>query len=140
MAKSSLVIEPPQNTKHSQLYNTETNFSSSGSSAKRNRPVKQRKRSPFNLIFILFVISILIVFYVWNKIIVDRLAVEVHALQTNHQKELSAIESLRAEITRKSSLERIETIAVKNLGLTYPKEQPTWFEVNAEQINWLSEK
>ena len=101
----------------------------------RNKPVKRRKQSPLNIIVLLFVISVIIVLYVWNKISVNRLAVEVNDLHNQYQKIVSANEVLRAEINKKSSLERIEKIAVEQIGLTYPKEQPIWFNVNTQLLN-----
>ena len=98
-----------------------------------NRPVKNRKRSPFNTIATLVAVSMLIVFYVWNKITVDRLAVEVNELQAQYQKTTNANDLLRAEINKKSTLERIGRMATQ-LGLTYPKEQPAWFEVDGEKL------
>lgn len=102
---------------------------------RRNRPVRRRKRSLFNIMFTLFVVSVFIVFYIWNKIIVNRLAVEVNDLQMQHEKILSANEVLRAEINKKSGLERIEKIAVSQLGLTYPKEQPVWFGFDTGRLD-----
>ncbi len=98
-----------------------------------NRPVKRRKRSPFNMVATLVAVSLLIVFYVWNKITVDRLAVEVNDLQAQYQKIVSANDLLRAEINKKSTLERIGKMATQ-LGLTYPKEQPAWFEVDGGKL------
>ena len=51
-----------------------------------NRPVQTRKRSPLTIVALLFVISIGIVLYVWNKISVNRLVVEVSDLQVQFDK------------------------------------------------------
>ena len=99
-----------------------------------NRPVKRRRRSPFNLIAIIFLFSLLIVLYVWNKIAVNQLAVEVNDLQTQYQRVVSGNEALRAEISRKSALERIGKIASEQLGMTYPKDQPVWFDFNSPSV------
>jgi len=101
-----------------------------------NRPVKHRKRSPFNIIAALVAVSLLIVFYVWNKITVDRIAVEVNATQAQYQKIMNANDLLRAEINKKSNLERIGKVAAQ-LGLTYPKEQPASFPVDGEKLESL---
>ena len=97
---------------------------------RRNRPVKRRRRSPFNIILAIFLTSLFIVFYVWNKIGVDKLAVGVNQLQNQYQKTLNANAILRAEVDKKSSLERIEKIATEQIGLIHPKVQPVWFEMN----------
>ena len=139
MARHSIdVVEPTIQTDRSErryVYSGESSANEAQNFAPRgNRPVKKRKRSPFNIIAILVVISILIVFYVWNKITVNRLAIEVNDLQNQHQKITSASDVLRAEINKKSSLERIGKLAGQ-LGLLYPKEQPVWFDINSEQID-----
>ncbi|MBI1803269.1 MAG: hypothetical protein HY033_04275 [Ignavibacteriae bacterium] len=104
-----------------------------------NRAVKRRKRSPFNIITALVVVSLLIVFYVWNKITVNQLLIEVNDLQNQYQKILSTNDVLRADINRKSSLERIGNLATQ-LGLTNPKEQPVWFDVNNNDLDRLQLK
>jgi hypothetical protein len=65
---------------------------------------------------------------------VNRLAIEVNDLQNQYQKITIASDVLRAEINKKSSLERIGKLAGQ-LGLLYPKEQPVWFDINSEQID-----
>ena len=74
--------------------------------------------------------------YVWNKITVDRIAVEVNAAQAQYQKITNANDLLRAEINKKSNLERIGKIAAQ-LGLTYPKEQPASFPVDGVKLESL---
>lgn len=137
---SADTIEPAAKTDLTErryVYNGETTVSDEQNFAPRgNRPVKKRKRSPFNIIAMLLVISILIVFYVWNKITVNRLAIEVNDLQNQHQKIISTNDVVRAEINKKSSLERIGKLSTQ-LGLISPKEQPVWFDINVEQIDRL---
>ncbi len=103
-----------------------------------NRPVKRRRRSPFTIISIIAIGSLLSVFYVWNKITVDRLAVEVNDLQTQYEKILGANEILKAEINKKSSLERIGKAATQ-AGLIYPKDQPVWFTVSEDKLTRAQE-
>lgn len=124
-----MVINPELKEKR-YVYNGETVNRKVEFPQKGNRPMMSRKRSPFNIILSLFLISVLIVFYIWNKICVNRLAVEVNDLRNRHAKILNANEFLNAEINKKSSLERIEKIATEQLGLVAPKEQPVWFEVD----------
>lgn len=82
-------------------------------------------------------ISLLIVLYVWNKITVDRLVVDVNDLRGQYDKVVNANDILRAEINKKSSLERIGKIATDQLHLISPKEQPIWFEVDADRLKEL---
>lgn len=97
---------------------------------KGNRPMRARKRSTFKIILLLVGVSVLIVFYIWNKICVNQLVVEVNDLRNQHQKIQNANEFLRAEVSKKSSLERIVGLATEQLGLVVPKEQPVWFQIN----------
>jgi cell division protein FtsL len=128
-------VRPPAEPRY--VYNGESAPGAGMDVAPRsNRPVKRRKRSPFNMVATVVAVSLLIVFYVWNKITVDRLAVEVGELQAQYQKSVSANDLLRAEINKKSTLERIGKMAAQ-LGLTYPKEQPAWFEVDGGKLEEL---
>src|SRR5260221_10669776 len=115
MPKTS-TLEPPvgtsELTERRYVYNGESLPSPASSqmnnfAPRGNRPIKHRKRSPFNIIAMLAAVSMLIVFYVWNKIAVNRFAVEVNDLQTQFQKIESANDVLRADINKKSNLERI---------------------------------
>lgn len=134
-------IESPFETESTDrriVYNGE--FVQQASGTRTNRPVKRRKRSPVSLVFIVMLVSFLTVSYIWNKITVIRLAEEVNNLQMQHQKILSANEILRAEISQKSKLERIGKIATEQLGLTYPKEQPVWLDVDQDRLREFQEE
>lgn len=104
-----------------------------------NRPVRKHRRSPFGKILLLIGVSFLIVFYVWNKITVNRLLVEVNDLENQYQKLQTSNDLLRAEINRKASLERVATMAGK-IGLVYPKQQPVWFEVSANDLERIQQQ
>ncbi len=121
---------PVELTERRHVYNGEARRITGEPAVQRNRPVKRRRRSPLNIIFVLFVVSVVIVLYVWNKICVNRLAIEVSDLQNQYQKIINTNEIIRADINKKSSLERIEKISITQLKLTYPKEQPVWLEVD----------
>jgi cell division protein FtsL len=102
-----------------------------------NRPVKRRRRSSFNIIAAVVSVSLLIVFYVWNKITVNQLADDISKLESDYQRILSTTEVLKMDINRKSNLERIGRIATTQLGLTYPTQQPVWFELD-DRLNELT--
>jgi len=119
------------------VYNGDTPRALSESPARTNRKVQTRKRSPLVMIMAVLGISLLIVLYVWNKITVDRLVVDVNDLQMQYAKVVNANDILRAEINKKSSLERIGKIATDQLHLISPKEQPIWFEVDADRLKEL---
>ena len=94
-----------------------------------NRPLKRRKKSPFKIVSLLVVISALIVFYVWNKITVNRLAAEADELE----KKLQTIENMntyyRADVDKKASLETITFFAKNRLKMITPSEPPVYFEM-----------
>ena len=137
MAKDFLEQTPtviqPDITDRRMVYNGEFASPAKETISRSNRPIKRRKRSPFTFMFILVTASIVVVFYIWNKITVNRLAGEVNDMQNQYQKIQSTNEILRAEINQKSKLERIGKIATEKLGMTYPKDQPIWFELNSSQ-------
>jgi hypothetical protein len=100
-----------------------------------NRPIKTRRRSPLKIIMIIFLVSITIVFYIWNKICVDHLVIEVNDLTNHYENLVNTNEFLRAEVNRKASLERVEQlITIHKLGLVYPKEQPISFQIDESKL------
>src|SRR5437867_9435335 len=101
----SSIVEPqmsPEFSERRYVYNGDTVHGYSGAMPRGNRPLKRRKRSPFNIVLVVIAISLFIVFYIWNKIAVNRLAIELNDLEAQHQKILNATEILRADINRKS--------------------------------------
>jgi cell division protein FtsL len=104
-----------------------------------NRAIAKKRRSPLPRIGLLLAVSLVIVFYVWNKITVNRLLGEVNDLNTQYQKLQTGNDLLRAEINKKASIERIGTVAAK-IGLVYPKQQPIWFETDADLMERFRDK
>lgn len=129
----------PEHTGRRYVYNGDSSAAAFEHVQRGNRPVRKRNRSPFTIVIMLFATSLVIVLYVWNKITVNRLAIDVGDLRAQYEKVLYANEILRAEINKKSSLERIGKLATGSLGLTSPKEQPIWFEVQFDQLQELKE-
>ncbi len=82
----------------------------------------------------LFGYGITIVLYVGNIIYVNRLASEVSQLQSRYVKIANTNTILQAEVDRKSARDRIGKLASKMLGLKYPKEQPTRFEIDEVKL------
>ena len=78
--------------------------------------------------------GITIVLYVGNIIYVNRLASEVSQLQSRYVKIANTNTILQAEVDRKSARERIGKLASKMLGLKYPQEQPTRFEIDEVKL------
>ena len=99
-----------------------------------------RKHSTTNIVGLMFSLAILGLLYVSNVIAVNQLAKEIGDLTTRYNSALSTNEVLKAEINRKSSLDRINVLAQEKVGLTNPKEAPVWFEIDQEKIETLSKK
>ncbi len=134
------IVSAPDASDRRYVYNGDPFKQLQGAMPRGNRPVRKRQRSLFTIVALLFVVSAFIVLYVANKLTVNRLAVEVHDLQTQYENILYANEAIRAEINKKSSLERISSLATSQLGMIYPKEQPLWFELRADLAERVPEK
>lgn len=104
------------------------------SSSARNKAVKSRKRSPFNLMITMIAVAIAIVLYVGNVIAVQQLLKDVSDEQARLQQILNEQEMLKAQINRMSSLERIRTMAEGDLGLHNPKGPPQWIQVDGNKV------
>lgn len=130
---------PPAETEREKRYifGGDVHPKAPGYAIRQNKTGIRRKRSTFNIILLLFGSAVAIILYIGNIIAVNQLAVEVSQLQTKLDKIENTNAVLEAEINRKSGLERIGKIATEQFGLRYPKEQPTWFEVDEAKIRSL---
>ncbi|MGD0337315.1 MAG: hypothetical protein ABSB78_00855 [Bacteroidota bacterium] len=99
----------------------------------RKRRVKKRL-SIFNVLLTLAIGSAIVLLYIYNTIRVGELLHEIGNLDSAAQKLSSINEVLRAEINRKSALERIGTIAQTELHLQNPTQQPIWFSLDSEAV------
>ncbi|MBP1649517.1 MAG: hypothetical protein H6Q30_2962 [Bacteroidetes bacterium] len=122
------------------IYNGDPQAHNPGYAVRPNRKVTRRKVSTFNLILCLFGVGIAIVLYVDNIITINRLAFEANQLQTKYDGIMNRNATLRAEVTRKAALERINKTATEQLGLVFPPEQPTLFNVDQDKIESLREQ
>ncbi len=137
MKNSIPVAEPaeaPPTLENRYVYGSESTDVRPDFPPRSNRPLRLRRKSPFKIIMTLMAISLLIVFYVWNKISVNRLVVQADGLQNQLRKLEETNRNLRAEINKKSNLGRIEKLATLKLGLVAPKEPPVWFEVDPDRL------
>lgn len=133
-------LPPPELTERRYVYNGEKKADGHEYASRGNRPVKRRKQSPLAMIAIVVSVSLLIVFYVWNKITVNQLTYDMDDLRRQHQKILDSNEMLLADINKKSTLDRIGKIATEKLKMTAAKEQPRWFDVNPDQLEKFAEQ
>ena len=111
------------------IFNGEPGTAVTGYAVRQNRRTERKRMSTFNSIVILFVVGALIVLYIHNIIVVNRLVVEVNALQARLQRQTEATAALQAEVNRKQSLERIGKMATETLGMQYAQEQPEWIAI-----------
>lgn len=100
----------------------------------RSSNLPKRTSSTFITMAALFGAAVVIILYISNIIAVNRLAVEVGELQQKYEALNNGNEILRAEINRRSRLERIGKIAADQLGLRYPKEQPQLLEIDEKLV------
>lgn len=112
----------------------------SSQTLRSNKKAVQRKHSTFNIVSGLFLLAVASLLYTGNVIAVNQLMKEVNDLNNRYNTIISGNEVLKAEIARKSSLDRISTMASQEVGLTNPKEPPVWFEVDEEKLQELTKK
>jgi len=115
------------------IYNGSVPPGSIGYAIRPNKKAARRKVSTFNIILGLFGCGLAIILYVSNIIAVNQLAFEVSQLQAKYDKVVNANAVLSAEINRKSGWERIARIATQ-MGLKYPTEQATRFDVEEDEL------
>jgi cell division protein FtsL len=101
----------------------------------RGRKRKTKKRlSVFNVLLALAATSAIVLLYIYNTVRVGELLREIGDLDSEAQKLSNANEILKADINRKSTLERIGTIAQTELQLHHPQQQPIWFSLDSEAM------
>ena len=111
----------------------------SGLPLQRSKRIVRRKVSPFTMVLLLLGAAVLIVLYISNIIAVDQLMNDINSMETQHQRILMEQEILKAQINRMASLERIQELAEKDLGLMTPKEPPVWLNVDEERLRQIQE-
>ena len=90
-------------------------------------PARRRRvkgLTTFNIVMMLIVCAVLITVYISNVVTVDSLMMEQISLEKQEQMLLQDRENLRAEINQLSSYNRIQRIAVEDLGLEHANNQP----------------
>ena len=97
------------------------------------RKATKRKVKTTNVVAVMIFGAGIALLYISNVIAVNNLAKEINDLSIRHNQIVSMNEMLKAEINRKSSLDRISLLAQEQLGMMNPKEAPTFFEVNKEK-------
>jgi len=111
----------------------------SGLALQRSKRIIRRKISPFTVVLLLIGAAVASVLYISNIIAVDQLMNEINSMETQHRLILMEQEILKAQINRMASLERIQELGEKNLGLTTPQEPPVWLNIDQERLKQIEE-
>lgn len=130
--KSSAVRVPEVHREQRYIFNGEPSAAVSGYAVRQNRRSVSRRISTFNIILAIFLLGIAIVAYIDNIIVVNKLVVDVNALQGRYQRQIETNAALQAEVNRKESLERIGKFATESLGMQYPQQQAEGISVDAD--------
>ncbi|RPI15247.1 MAG: hypothetical protein EHM58_14555 [Ignavibacteriae bacterium] len=98
------------------------------------RKPKNKNISLFNLLVILFVSAGIIVFFVYNIITVNNLAIDINNVRSEITKTVTVNNSLQTEIERLSSFDNIKNIAVDKLQLKFSTNKPKKVSINKSDI------
>jgi cell division protein FtsL len=136
-------VEPTVSNDHIErryVYNENFQKQSRASIPRANRPVRPRKRSLFSIITILLSVSVLIVFYVWNKLCVNDLKEETEKIDKEIIISTQNIGDLNARISKKTSYERIQEIAINKLNFVYTNKRIIPLIINEDELRRLQEE
>ncbi len=100
---------------------------------RKNKPGNKKRQSPLKTIVAIFLLTALGVFTIKNIVTIDQLAQDINDKRLRYSAIKNTNELLKAEINRKSGMERIIPIAQKDLGMMLPKEQPIWLNHGKEK-------
>jgi cell division protein FtsL len=95
---------------------------------------KRRNISLFNFLVTLFISAGIIVFFVYNIIVVNGLAVDNNNLKTEITKVTSVNNNLQTEIERLSNIDNIKPAAVDKLNLKLPVSKPKKIVINKSEL------
>jgi hypothetical protein len=118
------------------IYNGTPGGGTIPSGIRPNKKGVRRKASTFNIILLLFGLGGAIVFYINNIIAINRLSADIDELRARHDRMLKSNTSLRSEISKKSSWDRIGGLAAAN-GLRPAQRQPEWITLDRNRIREL---
>jgi len=131
-------VSPPDR-EHRYIYSGTSPEVVQGGVLRPNRRATRRKVSTFNIILLLFGVGGAIVFYVNNILSINRLASEIGQLETEYQKIQGINESLRTDVSHKSTLESISPVAHDQLGLRASQTQQIWFKIDRNKLKDLGD-
>jgi hypothetical protein len=114
------------------LYDPQATVPGYAARPERKPAVRTTKTSTIMLLVIIGVFGGL--FYTSTVIAVIRLGREMNDLTIRYNTAVSTNEVLRADINKKSNLERISALAREKDGMINPHEAPAWFEIDHARI------
>jgi sensor domain CHASE-containing protein len=100
---------------------------------------KKRNLSLFNFLVTLFVSAGVIVFFVYNIIVVNGLAVDNNNIKTEITKVVSVNNNLQTEIERLSNIDNIKPVAVDKLNLKFPVNKPKKVVINKSEFETVTQ-
>jgi hypothetical protein len=118
------------------IYNGNTGGNAAPGGTRSNRKGVRRTASTFNIILLLFGLGGAVVFYINNILAINKLSVEIDVLRRRHEQIVDLNTKLRGEVTKKSSWDRIGTLAAAN-GLHPAQQQPEWITIDRNRIREL---
>lgn len=77
----------------------------------------------FSAVFIITIIVMVILFYVWSRLVTINIGYEISSAEFNRKALLKEKEMMSIEIASLKSPDRIEEIAKTELGLVYPSQE-----------------
>jgi hypothetical protein len=102
------------------------------------KPAAKKKTKTSTIMSVVFIVVAGCLFYTSTVIAVLRMGREMNELTMRYNTITSTNEVLRADINRKSNLERITQLAADKAGMVNPSEAPAWFEIDRERIDHYS--
>jgi cell division protein FtsB len=106
----------------------------------KTKPAARKRRSTFNVVTFLFCLAIAIVLYISNILAVNQLVVDVNQLHARYNSVLNRNSLLRAELSKKTTRDRIVQIAEKELGLVSKGTMQGSFDVEQDKLEKFKEK
>ncbi len=97
------------------------------------------KISLFNIVVSIFVTAGVLVFFVYNIIHVNGLAIEVNNSRTDLTKQININNGLLNEIERLSTYDNIKPVAIDKLKLNNPVNKPKRIIVNKSDVESVNQ-
>jgi cell division protein FtsB len=138
-ARSQQDRPPPWKENSTRRTRPDPQANTAGYAVRPGKRAAGRRLSTFNIVVFLFCLGLAIVLYIGNVIAVNQRAFEVNELRATLDKINNTNSALQADINRKSSFDRVSTIAQEQLGLQFPREQPAQFTIDQDKVQEVEE-